>query len=321
MVFIKILFTFFKIIHPFYKMINYMNEPFKSCTFVDRVFVEWYHLPRKTVLKEVLTMKITAVVENTSCRDDIGAEHGLSIYVKTKSHNLLFDVGKTDLFLKNAQTLGIDIGGIDTLIISHGHYDHGGGLSAFLEHNKKAKIYISEHAFLEYFAKNDRYIGLDQSLKNNPRFIFTKDELRLDDELYLFSGNNLPRDENGATANLYIKQNGEMKEDQFLHEQYLIITEDDKSVAISGCSHKGIINVSKWCERFSPNAIIGGFHFMEVAVDECGENLIKNTSKTLLKNGAMFYTCHCTGLSQYELFSKYMGQKIDYLSAGKTIEI
>ena len=152
MVFIKILFAFFKIIHPFYKMINYMNEPFKSCPFVDRVFVEWYHLPRKTVLKEVLTMKIIAVVENTSCRDDIGAEHGLSIYVKTKSHNLLFDVGKTDLFLKNAQTLGIDIGGIDTLIISHGHYDHGGlpssendflGITAFLNINKTAPIFIS----------------------------------------------------------------------------------------------------------------------------------------------------------------------------------
>lgn len=266
-------------------------------------------------------MRITALVENTSCCDDIGAEHGLSIYIETASHKLLFDVGKTDLFLKNAQTLGIDISEVDTLIISHGHYDHGGGLTAFLEQNKKAKIYISEYAFLDYYAKNERYIGLNQSLKNNPRFIFTKDELKLDSELYLFSGNNLPRDENEATAHLFIKQNGEMRADDFLHEQYLIITEDEKSVVISGCSHKGIVNVARWCEPFSPSTIIGGFHFMEVVLDEYGENLIKKTSKTLLKSGAMFYTCHCTGLSQYELFSKYMGQRIDYLSAGKTIEI
>ena len=266
-------------------------------------------------------MKITMLVENTSSRDDIGAEHGLSIYIETTSHKLLFDVGKTDLFLKNAQTLGIDIKDVDTLIISHGHYDHGGGLSAFLEYNQKAKIYISKYAFLDYFAKNERYIGLDKTLANNSRFIFTSDELKIDDELYLFSGNNLKRDENMAKANLFIMQNGKMVEDEFLHEQYLIITEDEKSVVISGCSHKGILNVASWCERYKPSAIIGGFHFMEVECDECGENLIKNTSKALLNFGVMFYTCHCTGLSQYELFSKYMGRKIEYLSAGKTIDI
>ena len=79
-------------------------------------------------------MKFVTLVEDaTKC--ELGAEHGLSIYVETEKHKLLFDVGTTDLFIKNAKALGIDLSQVDTVVISHGHNDHGGGLDAFLAIN------------------------------------------------------------------------------------------------------------------------------------------------------------------------------------------
>ena len=88
-------------------------------------------------------------------------------------------MGKTDLFLENAKKMNVDIEDIDLVIISHGHYDHGGGLKAFLEKNTKANIYIHKGAFDKYCSKKIdgqvKYIGLDDGLKDNNRIIFTED--------------------------------------------------------------------------------------------------------------------------------------------------
>ena len=89
----------------------------------------------------VLIMKFVTLVEDTT-KCELGAEHGLSIYAETEKHKLLFDVGTTDLFIKNAKALGIDLSQVDTVVISHGHNDHGGGLDAFLAINDHAVIYL-----------------------------------------------------------------------------------------------------------------------------------------------------------------------------------
>ncbi|MBR5633360.1 MAG: MBL fold metallo-hydrolase, partial [Clostridia bacterium] len=80
-------------------------------------------------------MKIVCLAENTTSRDDVGAEHGLSLYVEAAGKKILFDMGQTDLFMKNAEKLGVDLSKVDVAVLSHGHYDHGGGLSAFLKVN------------------------------------------------------------------------------------------------------------------------------------------------------------------------------------------
>lgn len=96
-------------------------------------------------------MKITCLTENTSICDEIGYEHGLSLYIETEEHNILFDMGQSDLFFQNAEKLGVDIAAVDIAILSHGHYDHGGGLAKFLEVNSLAPIYISRYAFEPYY--------------------------------------------------------------------------------------------------------------------------------------------------------------------------
>ena len=90
-------------------------------------------------------MRIAALMENTAVSEEFVCSHGLSLYIETRGHRILFDMGQDGRFLENAKKLGIDIAGVDLAILSHGHYDHGGGLRAFLETNSQALIHIQKH--------------------------------------------------------------------------------------------------------------------------------------------------------------------------------
>lgn len=117
-------------------------------------------------------MKITSLTENT-CKTGLPSEHGLSLYIETEEHTILFDMGQTDLFARNAEQLGADLEKVDIAVLSHGHYDHGGGLKKFLELNHTAPVYLSRYAFEPHYNGTEKYIGLDPSLAENRRLIFT----------------------------------------------------------------------------------------------------------------------------------------------------
>lgn len=253
-------------------------------------------------------MKIISLIENTSKKENIRSEHGLSLYIEACGKKILFDMGQSELFFQNATTLGVDLSEVDFAIISHGHYDHGGGLKKFLKINKTAPVYIRENAFLPYY-NGERYIGLDPLMRENERLVTVKENINLSDGLSLLTLNVKPDD----TGKLTLKKENALIPDSFDHEQYLLINEGGKRVLISGCSHKGIISIA---EHFAPDALIGGFHFMDMTLDEA---LIKRAERLNAIN-CDFYTCHCTGEEQYNFISNYM-KRISYLSAGSKIEI
>lgn len=255
-------------------------------------------------------MKITVLAENTSKKEGIGAEHGLSLYIETGRHNILFDMGQSDLFLKNADALLVDLTKVDIAVLSHGHYDHGGGLARFLEINKKAPVYISEHAFLPYYNGTEKYIGLDGALKDSDRIVFVGDELEIDSGLMLYSCNCCSRPFDMGSFGLTQKVGSDFIADRFLHEQYLLI---DGDVLISGCSHKGILNIAQW---FKPRVLVGGFHFSKLALDDT----LKGYADCLAGFDTDFYTCHCTGEKQFEFMKKYM-PRLRYIGAGDSISV
>ena len=203
-------------------------------------------------------MKITALTENTSCSPAIGYEHGLSLFIETDKHNILFDMGQSDLFAENAEKLGVNLAEADIAVLSHGHYDHGGGLARFLYVNSHAPVYLSRHAFEPHYNGTEKYIGLNPALQDNPRLIFTDEEYRIADGLTLYACNGRRRQIDFGSANLNTMENGKMIPEDFRHEHYLLIEENGKRVLISGCSHKGILNIADW---FRPDFLIGGFHF------------------------------------------------------------
>lgn len=258
-------------------------------------------------------MKISVLAENTSSDVNIGCEHGLSLYIETCDHKILFDMGQTDLFYENAKKMNIDLSDVDIAVISHGHYDHGGGLRKFLEINDKANIFINEYAFEPHYNGTEKYIGLDIKLFDNKRIVFTGDLFSIDENLTLYSCNNKDRFFNPGSFGLTVFEDDEFKDDDFRHEQYLNISENGKNVLISGCSHKGIMNIARW---FNSDYIIGGFHFSKLSLD----NTLAEYAKLLNNYHTKFYTCHCTGVEQYEFMRDYM-DRLEYLSAGTKIEI
>mgnify|MGYP003288599517 CR=1 FL=1 len=261
------------------------------------------------------TMKITALLENTTERDDMQTEHGLSLYIETDTHNILFDMGQSDLFAKNAETLGIDLSAVDIAVLSHGHYDHGGGLRTFLSLNDKAPIYINRFAFEPHFNALDKYIGLDTNLESTlveqGRLRVTAETCALATGLTLFSCNERVRSTDLGSFGLTTLNGNNHVPDDFRHEQYLLIESKDLKVLISGCSHKGIQNIMEW---FAPDVLVGGFHFMKL---EPGDAL-DAAARDLNKYSTRYFTGHCTGLEQFAYLKERM-ERLEYLSCGKTI--
>ena len=255
-------------------------------------------------------MKITALTENTS-KNNLPSEHGLSLYIETENNTILFDTGQSGLFSENAKKLGLDLSSVDIMVLSHGHYDHGGGIKEFLKLNKTAPVYMSKYAFEPHY-NGERYIGLDETI-DRERIVFTDGVTKIGKGLTLYSCNEREKLEDFGSFGLNMLQNEKLVPDDFRHEHYLLIEENGKRVLFSGCSHKGIINIESW---FKPDVLVGGFDLSKL---DLGEKL-KACAEKLTAFDTEYYTCHCTGVEQYEFMKKYMN-RLGYICTGDTIEI
>ncbi|MDL2300279.1 MBL fold metallo-hydrolase [Clostridiaceae bacterium OttesenSCG-928-D20] len=264
-------------------------------------------------------MKITALVENIS-KTEVKSRHGLSLYIETKTHKILFDLGPDKTLIENARLLGIDLSKVDTVIISHGHRDHGGALADFLSINKTARIYIQKTAFDEHYIKIGLLkidIGLDKSLKDHPQVRSIEGDYKIDDELYLFTASQNGKCYSPANDTLF----GKNDKDNFLHEQSLIIRENCTAL-IMGCGHTGIVNIMEKAKEHKPAFCIGGYHLYNPTTKKTvSKDLLDEIISELAEfKETQFLTCHCTGLKAYEYLSERMSN-ISYLSCGEQLEL
>ncbi len=274
-------------------------------------------------------MIIKTLVEDTSCSPDYKSEHGFCLYIETEEHKLLFDLGASSLFLENALKMGVPIEEIDTVILSHGHYDHGGGLKTFFEKNNHAKVYIHSKAFDNHYSKNTEgklsFIGIDASLASSDQIVFTGDSLYIDQTLELFSGVTGREFFSSCNNTLYMENRDIMSLDIFQHEQNLIITENDTTVLIAGCAHNGIVNIIKhyYETKTSPlQHVIGGFHLYNYGARKSEDpETIRAIGEYLMKTESKYYTGHCTGPLPYQQLKSIMGDHIEYLSTGNVVKI
>ena len=264
-------------------------------------------------------MKITALVENhTQC--ELKAKHGLSLYIETKKHKILFDLGPDKTMFVNAKARDIDLINIDTVIISHGHIDHGGGLNHFLKINTKAKIYIQRTAFESYYSKVlflKIGIGLNKKIKAHPQIVLIDGDYQIDEELSLFTVKETNKCYSSANDALYSRSG----KDVFSHEHNLIISENEVAL-IMDCGHTGVVNIMEEAESYQPKICVGGFHFFNpVTKKTVSTALLNDVAKELrLYSETQFYTCHCTGVEAYEYLSHKL-PNLFYLSCGEEIDI
>lgn len=267
-------------------------------------------------------MKVTSIIENTS-QTGLPVEHGLSLYIeKNDGQKVLFDMGQSALFARNAETLRLSIADVDKAIISHGHYDHGGGLRTFLAENHKAKVYIHRDAFLPHYSLREtglRYIGLDDSLKEEARLVFCDDQKQIDEGMLLFA--NVQGDCCIPTGNRLLFGPTASVHDTFGHEQSLVMEEGGKVVLFAGCAHGGIVNILRKAQELTdkvPTHVFAGMHLVKSGLSEAEESaFIKALAEELKRyKDTRFFTMHCTGEEQFAKLKSMMGSQIEYLSCG-----
>lgn len=271
-------------------------------------------------------MRIVNLVEDTKGGNCLN-EHGLSFYIETEKHRLLLDSGATDMFLHNADVLGIDLTRTDTFILSHGHYDHAGGLTAFAAINPKAVIYLKDTADGDYYhisPQSERYIGIDKSIMNLPQIIRVRGDLEIDEELFLFTDFSEKRYPSWSNRELKQKIGGAYTQDDFSHEQCLVIRQGERRVLLSGCAHNGILSIlDRYYQLFGgyPQTVISGFHMMKKS-DYTPEEAeyIRQTARELLKTKALFYTGHCTGQKAFDIMKEMMGDQLQAFHSGSQLE-
>jgi len=270
-------------------------------------------------------MKITTLIENdlSPNADNLKAEFGLSLYIETAHNKILLDTGSSGKFLDNARRLGIEPKNIDTVVISHSHFDHTGGLKRFLKENDIAKVYISENVQQMHYYRPlsflKKYIGIDQEMleENKDRFSFINNNIILGNGMKIITKIEhkfkLPSD----SKNLFAKNNNRLEHDKFDHELILTVTDGNKLFIFTGCSHNGILNMVETVKNREQNKevyVVGGFHMFNPITRGMIEkkqdviniaNVFNNDTE--IKN---VITGHCTGKKAYSILGSVLGDKL-----------
>lgn len=282
-------------------------------------------------------MQITTLIENhEECRGSgLVAEHGLSLHIEHGGRQLLFDTGASGAFVSNASRLGIDLNRVDAAVLSHHHFDHGGGLAAFFGVNHHAPVYLRRPPDGEPYFKTmrfaNRYIGLPEMLLENhrDRFIFLEESLEVLPSVFIITRIESRYDRPRGNRLLYLKTPEGFIHDPFDHELVMVVRGNDGLVVFTGCSHSGALNmVQSVMNRFPEehiSAVMGGFHLV-------GLPLINSTAESkarIVEIGCTmkslpvehYWTGHCTGKKAFGILQGVLGDRLAAIHSGTKIAI
>jgi 7,8-dihydropterin-6-yl-methyl-4-(beta-D-ribofuranosyl)aminobenzene 5'-phosphate synthase len=280
--------------------------------------------------------RVTVLIENHKDEKltDLEAEHGLSFCFERDGRKILFDTGTSGAVVGNAKKLGIDLAEIDTIILSHGHYDHGGGLAAVLRINSQAPAYVGKNATEGRYAcvlwYSSKWIGLDRKLIDSfsYRFRFVNALRDLGDGFFILTDLKGPHPIPAGNKALHRDDDGQLVQDTFEDEIALVIKDTDGIVVVTGCSHNGILNIVEAAKKQFPSAplkaVLGGFHLIDPRFASMSEKSgdVRELAEKLLESGAgWFATGHCTGVPAFTALKSVMGDKLDYLSTGSRFTV
>ena len=258
-----------------------------------------------------MALKITTLIENSKGEHlALKSEHGISFFIEKDGHRLLFDTGQSGTFLENAEQLQVDLSDLEYVIISHGHYDHSGGLQALTGIAKKFELIVGDGFFnKKYGFKNNSYEFLGNNFdevflseKEIPYRFVTDDITEILPGIYVIT--NFPRIHKDEVINTRFKlmENGDFVEDPFKDEILIAIDTPEGLVVLLGCSHPGIKNMLDSVRKLLSKqiyAVLGGTHLVEASDSSF------DISMEYLKNSEMqvIGVSHCTGIKAIDNLS------------------
>ena len=260
-------------------------------------------------------MKWTVLSDNRTCNDQLETEHGLSILLETNHHRILLDTGASDVFIRNAERLGIDLSTVDYVFISHGHSDHAGGLRHFLSINERAKMIVSPDAVKgKFFSIRGNLHSITTAWPEGvgERMMLIDHTQEVCDGLHIIAHipqiHPLPQ----GNQHLFVQDaEGNYLNDDFRHELALYTD----GLLFTGCAHSGLENILSACP-WPIHTVVGGFHLLD---DHESEEELIALAHRLSGEGLHFYTSHCTGDKVFATLKTVMGNQLHAFSCGMTI--
>ena len=276
-----------------------------------------------------MKIKITTLSENTAGAGCLG-EWGLSMFVEADGKKILFDTGGGFSAVYNANLMGIDLTAAECIVISHGHYDHTGGLREVLTRLRKK---IDVHAHPDVWARKygrmesgpQRYVGIPfprEALEAlGADFRLSPEPVGLSERIMTTGYVPMTNDYEIIEKYLLVKENGELKQDSLDDDQAMVIDADFGLVVVLGCSHHGIVNTLEHVRKITGKdliyAAIGGTHLVHASRER-----LEKTAAALQEMGVQYLgVSHCTGFRASAYLAGVFGNRFFQNNAGTVLEL
>ena len=259
-------------------------------------------------------MKWTVLSDNRTHSSTLSTEHGLSVYLETDRHRLLLDTGASDVFIRNAGQLGIDLSMVDYVFISHGHSDHAGGLRHLMKINRSAKVIVSPDAMsCKFYSLRNRLHSITPSWPDIPaeQLIEVRQTCDLGDGIRVIA--RIPHVHPLPIGNSFLhvqSHDGNLLPDDFRHELALYAD----GLLFTGCAHNGLENILSACP-WPVHTVVGGFHLLDG--QETDDDLTALATRLAEDYpDTQFHSSHCTGDHAFMVMSQVMNGRLHAFSCG-----
>ncbi len=277
-----------------------------------------------------MAIRITTLSENTAGLPDVLAEWGLSILIEIDGQDILLDTGKSLSISQNADYLGIDLQRIDKIVLSHGHFDHTGGLHQLLSKMKK-EVEIIAHPdvwapkYNRHEDKPDRYIGIPYQLRVleslGAKFNLSTQPVRVTENLMTTGEVPMITDFEKIESSLFVRTENGWEPDPLRDDMALVLQTRLGLVVILGCAHRGMINTLHQAIKISDSSqihmVLGGCHLKDASDEIIWQSISSLNELGVKKLGVS----HCTGMRATLLLAQTYGDDFIFNNTGNVIEI
>jgi 7,8-dihydropterin-6-yl-methyl-4-(beta-D-ribofuranosyl)aminobenzene 5'-phosphate synthase len=277
-----------------------------------------------------MAIRITTLSENTAGQDELLAEWGLSFFIEDNGTNILMDAGESISIAQNAEKLGIDLQKISKVVLSHGHFDHTGGLKLLLTKMKR-EVDIIAHPdiwtskFARVKGKPDKYIGIPYTqtdLENlGARFILTSEPFNLTENIMTTGQIPMVTDFEKIESNLFVKTADGWEPDTLLDDLALIIKTQQGLVIALGCAHRGMVNTLYHTRQVTGiqkiSLVVGGCHLHHATDEQIWQTISALNEMGVQKLGGS----HCTGMRATLLMAQTYGDAFVFNNTGNVIDL